>query len=585
MSQKAFPTATGGGANARANVTYTHRIVTNLDDSGVGSISWAMNNPNTIVSFNVSGLCKSINTTYTNLQNVIVLGQTAPMGGFEYGGPGIRADYVNNFIMRYVSLRNTWFGRDALDFIGCKDVIVDHCSVSFGGDETMSFRASYVDAVVERITNSNNHFNFSKTGMLLGDSDDTSRNVDLSSIGNLWSVMSHRFPNVNIDGRCDAIGNVVFDWANRIMVTEGNVQLNEINNSYLTPSGNGSKNQARANTVGTPTVTTAPTIYCAGNVHNGIGVTATDDQWGTGTVVQGQYRPEPVIVTQGLWQNRVTNYTSGEFEHDIFPLNSAPHENYRTDTMFPLINFLEADLESAAWWQNKIITERNVGNCARVDSNGNKIQQIQPIDASSFDRIDNNTTFGWTTALDYKIIPELVQYKDTDYDLNSGVIANTHDVNTHTATVANTWITNNGLDPNTFDPVGYDLSATYTNIEMYSFVIDDLVVVNPPVITLVGSSIVNIEEGDAYIELGATASDFEDGDVTGSIIISGTVDVNTVGAYLIYYNVIDSGSNSAIQVSRIVNVIPVGSNVVFNLSQSQRRRGRRAISKIAKYIM
>jgi len=501
MSIKAFPTAVGGGTFSRADVVYTHRIVTNLNDEGTGSLRWAMQ-PNSIVSFNVSGLSQNINTTYSGLQNVIVLGQTAPAGGYEYGGPGIRADYVNNFIMRFVSLRNTWFGRDALDFIGCKDVIVDHCSVSFGGDETMSFRASYADSVVERITNSNNHFNFSKTGMLLGDSDDTSRNVDLSSIGNLWSVMSHRFPNVNIDGRCDAIGNVVYDWANRIMVTEGNLQLNEINNSYIAPSGNGSRNQARANTVGTPTVTTSPTIYSAGNLHTGIGITSTDDQWGTGYLVQGQYRPEPVVTTEGLWQNRVVSYTASTFEHDVFPLDGYSHPEYRTNTMFPLINFLEADLQSAAWWQNKIITERNVGNCARIDSNGNKVQQIQSIDASSFDRIDNNTIFPWTSALDYKIIPELVEYFDTTYPTTAGVIVNTHDAGTHNQTVTNAWIIANGLTVETFDAMGHDLDLTYTNIEIYSFEIDGGFV--PPVTVDVTS--VSIAPATADVEVNKAVS-------------------------------------------------------------------------------
>ena len=502
MSQKAFPTATGGGANSRADVVYEHRIVTNLNEDGVGSFRWAINNPNTIVSFNVSGVAINTNTTYNALNNVIVLGQTAPLGGFEYGGPGIRADYVNNFIMRYVSLRNTWFGRDALDFIGAEDVIIDHCSVSFGGDETMSFRASYADAVVHRVSNANNHFNFSKTGMLLGDSDDTTKNIDLSSIGNLWSVISHRHPNVNITGRADVIGNVVFDWANRIMVTGGSVVLNEINNSYLAPSGNGSKNQARVNTVGTPTETTTCRIYTAGNTHTGIGITESDDQWGTGSLVQGQFRPAPVIATQGLWQNRVVNYTSGQFEHDVFPLDGYDHPEYRVNTMHPLMNFQEVDLQNGAWWRNKIITERNVGNCARLDNNGNAVQQIQPIDESSFNRIDNNTAFGWSSALDYKIIPELVQFKDTDYLANGGVIVNTHDPNTHTATVANDWITANGLDINTFNPVGYDLDNTYTNIEVYSFGVDGGFV-SP---TIVDATSVSVSPPTVEIEVGQTSA-------------------------------------------------------------------------------
>ena len=44
----------------------------------------------------------------------------------------------------------------------------------------------------------------------------------------------------------------------------------------------------------------------------------------------------------------------------------------------------------------------------------------------------------------------------------------------------------------------------------------------PPVITLVGANPQTVTVGDAYVELGATASDNYDGDITGSIVIDST---------------------------------------------------------------
>jgi len=84
------------------------------------------------------------------------------------------------------------------------------------------------------------------------------------------------------------------------------------------------------------------------------------------------------------------------------------------------------------------------------------------------------------------------------------------------------------------------------------------VTVNPdttaPVITLIGSSTINLNIGDTYNEQGATASDNLDGDLTSSIVISGTVNTASAGTYFVNYNVSDSSGNAAAQVTRTVAV-------------------------------
>ncbi|HIC30888.1 MAG TPA: DUF5011 domain-containing protein [Flavobacteriaceae bacterium] len=76
----------------------------------------------------------------------------------------------------------------------------------------------------------------------------------------------------------------------------------------------------------------------------------------------------------------------------------------------------------------------------------------------------------------------------------------------------------------------------------------------PPVITLTGASTINLEVGDTYTELGATATDNEDGDISSSIAITGTVNTNAAGTYTRFYNVSDSAGNAATQVTRTVIV-------------------------------
>jgi len=94
---------------------------------------------------------------------------------------------------------------------------------------------------------------------------------------------------------------------------------------------------------------------------------------------------------------------------------------------------------------------------------------------------------------------------------------------------------------------------------------------NPPTITLNGSSTIELVEGSSYEELGATASDPEDGDIdSDQIIIESNVNTSIVDTYQVSYNVNDSGGRAAIEVIRTVNVIannrpvitPLGDTVV-----------------------
>ena len=65
----------------------------------------------------------------------------------------------------------------------------------------------------------------------------------------------------------------------------------------------------------------------------------------------------------------------------------------------------------------------------------------------------------------------------------------------------------------------------------------------PPTITLTGSSTITLLVGDTYIEDGCVATDVVDGDLTSSIITTGTVDTSTEGTYTLVYSVTDSASN------------------------------------------
>ena len=87
----------------------------------------------------------------------------------------------------------------------------------------------------------------------------------------------------------------------------------------------------------------------------------------------------------------------------------------------------------------------------------------------------------------------------------------------------------------------------------------------PPVITLLGFEPVNIELGTSYVDAGATAFDNTDGNITVDIVTVNPVNTAAVGTYTVTYNVDDAAGNSAVQVTRTVNVTPDATPPVITL--------------------
>ena len=84
----------------------------------------------------------------------------------------------------------------------------------------------------------------------------------------------------------------------------------------------------------------------------------------------------------------------------------------------------------------------------------------------------------------------------------------------------------------------------------------------PPVITLNGSSTIQLNVGDTWTDPGATATDDTDGDISSSITVNGTVDTSTVGTYTLTYSVADAASNAA-STTRTVIVNPAATSSIY----------------------
>jgi hypothetical protein len=247
----AFPGAEGFGKYTTGGRGGKVLIVTNLNDDGAGSLRDAVqkNYPRIIV-FAVSGTIH-LNSKLFIKGDVTIAGQTAPGDGICLADNSVQLS-GNNIIIRYLRFRmgdryqnkgmvDGAGSDDAFGGTGRKNIIIDHCSVSWSTDEVFSIYGGDSTTVqwnlIAEPLNYSYHFEKGDTA------------YERHGYGAIWggkhssfhhNLIAHcnsrtpRWDGIRNIGEenCDFVNNVIYNWGhNNVYAGEGG-NYNIVNNYY-----------------------------------------------------------------------------------------------------------------------------------------------------------------------------------------------------------------------------------------------------------------------------------------------------------------------------------------------------------------
>lgn len=140
----AFPGAEGHGRYTQGGRGGKVIHVTNLNDSGAGSLREAVKGTaKKIIVFDVSGYI-DLRSNLSIGSNTTILGQTAPEGGITLRYYTLEFTGCDNVVVRFIRSRRSQIkdvndGADATWGRRKKNIMIDHCSFSWSIDEVASF--------------------------------------------------------------------------------------------------------------------------------------------------------------------------------------------------------------------------------------------------------------------------------------------------------------------------------------------------------------------------------------------------------------------------------------------------------------
>ena len=241
-----FPGAWGGGMFATGGRGGKVIEVTTLNDSGPGSLRAAIEESGPrIVVFRIAGIIELKSALNITHPDITIAGQSAPGDGICIAYDSLNIN-TRNVILRHLRVRRGKpEGGQGSDNIGGNpesQIIVDHCSTSWGMDENLSLyrymkpmpsgpdvKLPTLNVTVQwcissEALNANNH----AFGGTWGGQDSTFHH-------NLFASNTGRNPSIGMSGEFDYRNNVIFNWAHRTMDGGDETSLINVINNYYKP--------------------------------------------------------------------------------------------------------------------------------------------------------------------------------------------------------------------------------------------------------------------------------------------------------------------------------------------------------------
>lgn len=469
--QIAFPGAEGFGRYATGGRGGTVYHVTTLEDNNeVGSLRYAVNQKGKrIIVFDVAGTITLKSTLGLKNGDITIAGQTAPGGGICVTGYPFQIS-ANNVIIRYMRFRvgnenvtvNGADGWDGLGSLDQKNIIVDHCSVSWSIDECCSFSGCsnitlQWSLVSQSLVNAGHGKGAHGYGGNWGGSGASYHHNLLAHHGSRTPRLGPR-PTTQKDERMDMRNNVIYNFGGNGCYGGEGMNVNIVNNYYKPGPGSPSGNKAkRIAGIGVRTKE-----YCHDENGNPNAYYPMMHVWGK-YYVDGNVNSAHSDVTSDNWTYGIYNQISSGDNDNTF--TSATKDSIKLDSPIAYEAVTTHDAKNA---YNMVLAF--AGASIRRDALDLIMVSDTRNGTASFTGSGNGKGF-INTQSDIK-------YSDGTVGLPT-LAAGTAETDTDGDGMPDAWETANGLNPSdkadgstySLDKFGY-----YTNVEIYiNSIVEDLV--------------------------------------------------------------------------------------------------------------